>query len=86
MTTLSTCHMITLTISLLYYTKYLHPPFFSIAVLHLGQSLVFVCNQFPVSESSWHFLNHSFITLQSAGTCASSEHLFLLVTPWELFT
>ena len=52
---------------------WLQPPFFSIAELHFGQSLVLAEIQLQVSESSLHFLSHFLMSLQLTGMCHLSE-------------
>ena len=52
---------------------WLQPPFFSMAELHFGQSLVLALIQLQVSESSLHFLIHFLMTLQLTGICHLSE-------------
>jgi hypothetical protein len=42
-------------------------PFFSIGVMHLGQSLVLETNHLLVIPSSFDFFSHNFSVLQTAG-------------------
>lgn len=53
----------------------LHPPFFSTALLHLGQFFVLTVIQLTVSDSSLHFLVQSSQIWQEQGECASHEQL-----------
>ena len=50
---------------------WLQPPFFSMVILHCGQSCVWACNQFIVSLSSSHLICHCFTSAHGAGACAS---------------
>ena len=47
------------------------PPFFSIVLLHFGQSCVLMESQLNVSLSSSHFLSHALTVSQLAGACGS---------------
>lgn len=53
---------------------WLHPPFFSIVLLHCGQSCVLALSQLYVSLSSLHFFSHCFTVGQLTGACASCWH------------
>lgn len=53
------------------HTTRLQPPFFSTALLHLGQGLVLMAIQFLVSLSPLIFSSHSSHILQVHGLCGS---------------
>ena len=65
---------------------WLHPPFFSIGVSHLGHSLVFKANQLDVPLSSLFFFAHFFTALQSRGSCHWEAHLAQTRCPLEHVT
>lgn len=48
-------------------TAYLHPPFFSIVLIHLLHSFVLLLIQFAVSLSSLHFFSHILATPHTTG-------------------
>jgi hypothetical protein len=54
---------------------WLHPWFFSMRVLHLGQHLVFAKIQLAVSLSFLHLSCHRPSSAQEQGACGSSPHL-----------
>jgi hypothetical protein len=53
---------------------WLQPPFFSIVEWHLGHSFVLAEIQLAVSESSSHFFNHIFTSVQGAGWWSFNVH------------
>lgn len=61
----------------------LQPPFFSTGLWHLGQGFVCTVIQLTVSDSSRHFLVHSFHIKHEQGECASDTQLKQNCKPQE---